>query len=146
MDEYNEIQEVGCSAKLYQLCSRISVYANGMQSLTKCLYQGLTIFLVSFVSISIFLFFRQISQKLGVVTETAFSLLSQLNNNLLQTYQDVSFFFQFIVEYRSNYFGLLFEDISMMSEQLPKKIQEEMSNVASSSIEEIYYLRDVLIS
>jgi hypothetical protein len=50
-------------------------------------------------------------------------------------------FFQAILDYLSNYFGPIFEDITMRSEQLPKRIQEDMSNAAHSSIEEILHLQ-----
>jgi hypothetical protein len=69
-----------------------------------------------------------------------------LCNKLLQIYQEGSSFFQSIVEYLSNYFGSLFEDMSMLGEQLSKIVQEEMSNVTSTSVEEIYRSCDILVS
>jgi hypothetical protein len=47
----------------------------------------------------------------------------------MQVYQEISSFFQTILDFLSNYFGPIFEDITAMSEQLPKKIKEEMINI-----------------
>jgi hypothetical protein len=83
--------------------------------------------------------------KTGISCKFFAFFFSQIYTKFCQIYQEVFSFFQTILDYFSNYFGPIFEDITAMSEQLPKKIKEEMTNAAHSSIEEILHLQDLLV-